>query len=855
MNCNRVVPDLDRHMFLPGFRRRAAAFSVKTCYRTLLWSLVLMLLAGCGGGGSPSSAEQPVTDPVVGEELDILPQVSAGGRQFADPNVLVFLRGSASAAAGATITEVLWTQVSGPEVTIPDPNQLENAIVVPDLREETELSFRLTAQDSEGRVNASTAFLFVRPTGAFARVVGGTVDERDGAARFVVKLNAPQAAETVVNYATRSGTAEEGSDYLASVGSLSFAAGETEKTVTITIFDTDATEDDEYFNLDISVVSVDNPASNTGSMLIRNNPDPIAVNEIAFTNAGPITMVVGESTANPIDPATVIGAGAISYASSSPAVAGVDQQGLVTAVAVGTTTITAIKAADASAPSSTASYELTVTMAAETLVLPVVNTTRTVVGLALSSGTATVDWGDGSPTEIIENQRIEDLFGAGSLTHNYAQTTSGNVTIAFSDGFAAVKGFLSIDDGLQLDVEALSDLTNIEVISFFSDNSVVNGALASLSNNTLLRELRVVSRRGNFSGDISELPPAITQLTVRAQQGNFTGDIADIPDSMVGFSVISANTITGTVADIPAALVSFQVNGLNTVTGTVAEIPTNVTSFSVAGTNTISGNIEDLHGDLRSVFISGFNTIGGDLGLVRNNGTLSLSVIGNNTITAGVADIPATITNFNVAGNNTLFGNIEDLHPEANSVSITGNNTIAGNIDLLTNNSTLSITVGGANSITGTVAGISPAIRQLNLSGVNTLSGNIQDLHPDIRVFDISGRNTIAGDLGLLRADGLVRLRLSGDNAMAGFTTPPLWNPPRLDVLNLFAGNCMGFNSGQVDSLLIFLNNQLGRAVLTTASIRINRCGDGPRTPVSDTAVSELQSKGYFVATNEEDPI
>ena len=70
------------------------------------------------------------------------------------------------------------------------------------------------------------------------------VDEKAGTASFVVMLGGPSGQASngtvTVNYATANGTATAGSDYVASTGTLTFAAGETVKTVVVDITD-DAT--------------------------------------------------------------------------------------------------------------------------------------------------------------------------------------------------------------------------------------------------------------------------------------------------------------------------------------------------------------------------------------------------------------------------------------------------------------------------------------------------------------------------------------------------------------------------------------------------------------------------------------
>ncbi len=93
-----------------------------------------------------------------------------------------------------------------------------------------------TIADASGQgtiVNDDTAPP-VLPTLSIADVV---VTEGNAAttATFTVTLSAAAAGAVTVNYATSDGTATAGSDYTTTSGALSFAAGETTKTITVAI--------------------------------------------------------------------------------------------------------------------------------------------------------------------------------------------------------------------------------------------------------------------------------------------------------------------------------------------------------------------------------------------------------------------------------------------------------------------------------------------------------------------------------------------------------------------------------------------------------------------------------------------
>jgi hypothetical protein len=69
---------------------------------------------------------------------------------------------------------------------------------------------------------------------------------------FTVSLDAPQSAPVTVSFATADGTATAPSDYAATSGTLTFAPGETAKTVTVQVNGDTTVEPDEAFNLNLA---------------------------------------------------------------------------------------------------------------------------------------------------------------------------------------------------------------------------------------------------------------------------------------------------------------------------------------------------------------------------------------------------------------------------------------------------------------------------------------------------------------------------------------------------------------------------------------------------------------------------
>ncbi len=83
---------------------------------------------------------------------------------------------------------------------------------------------------------------------ADARAEEGT----DATLDFAVTLNREAANTVTVDYATADGTATAGSDYTATSGTLTFAAGETEKTVSVPVLEDDHDEGSETLTLRLS---------------------------------------------------------------------------------------------------------------------------------------------------------------------------------------------------------------------------------------------------------------------------------------------------------------------------------------------------------------------------------------------------------------------------------------------------------------------------------------------------------------------------------------------------------------------------------------------------------------------------
>ena len=82
-----------------------------------------------------------------------------------------------------------------------------------------------------------------------------TTEEADATLEFAVTLSRAASGTVTVDYATADGTAQAGQDYTATDGTLTFAAGETQKTVSVAVLDDAHDEGEETLTLTLSNAS------------------------------------------------------------------------------------------------------------------------------------------------------------------------------------------------------------------------------------------------------------------------------------------------------------------------------------------------------------------------------------------------------------------------------------------------------------------------------------------------------------------------------------------------------------------------------------------------------------------------
>ncbi|HJT65650.1 MAG TPA: Calx-beta domain-containing protein [Pyrinomonadaceae bacterium] len=126
-------------------------------------------------------------------------------------------------------------------------------------------------------------------------------------ATFTVSLSGPASQTVSCSFATADGTANAGSDYIATSGVLTFAPGEVQKQVVVLVNGDTVDETQETFFLDLSNVQNATVNSSRGTGFINDDDGPtISINDVSVTegNAGTkaatFTLTLSGASVEPI---------------------------------------------------------------------------------------------------------------------------------------------------------------------------------------------------------------------------------------------------------------------------------------------------------------------------------------------------------------------------------------------------------------------------------------------------------------------------------------------------------------------------------------------------------------------------
>jgi Ca2+-binding RTX toxin-like protein len=290
------------------------------------FELALSTLSGATLGSRPSSVTIAASDGAP-LSLPFLPTLTIGDAYVNEGDGLARFLVRLSAASTEAVT-VRWATERATASDVSDfdgtdgqllfnPGEVVKTVTVAlddrDFAEALE-SFFVTLEEATGANIGRTSGIGTifdddgpTQTSPLLAVSGGTIDERDGVATFVVSLDARSTAPVSVNWATRNGTALAGSDYEAATGSLTFAPGQTVKTVDVVVRDDPTDEVSQSFSLVLSGASGGSLVTSSATMTILDN-DPVPAAKLVLRGTTAADRLAGRSGSD-----TVVGFGGNDY--------------------------------------------------------------------------------------------------------------------------------------------------------------------------------------------------------------------------------------------------------------------------------------------------------------------------------------------------------------------------------------------------------------------------------------------------------------------------------------------------------------------------------------------------------------
>jgi hypothetical protein len=247
------------------------------------------------------------------------------------------------------------------------------------------------------------------PTLAIAGV--SQAEGNSGTSNFVlsVTLTGSTSQVVTVNYATADGTAAAGSDYIATSGTLTFAPGESSKTITVSVTGDATPEPSETFTVALSAPTNAVITTGTGTGTIQNDDAPsVASFSPASGSAGTVVTINGTG---------FTGTTAVTFNGVSASFTVASDTQLTATVPAGATTGPIVVTAFAASGSSASSFTVNVC-----------SSTATVT----ASGPTT--FCSGGSVTLSANTGTSYLWSTGATSQSITVSTSGSYSVTVTSG-------------------------------------------------------------------------------------------------------------------------------------------------------------------------------------------------------------------------------------------------------------------------------------------------------------------------------------------------------------------------------------------------------------------------------------
>jgi len=474
---------------------------------------------------------------------------------------------------------------------------------------------------------------------------------------FTVSLSAPSGKAITVDYTTANGTGTAGTDYTAiSTMTLTFAIGETSKTVNVTISGDIGYEPDENFYINLTAPTNSSISDAQGIGTIANDDaDPtvtLSVNNANIAeNAGVATVTATLSAASTKDVTVTLGYTGTATGSGTDYTASAVTITIVAGSTTGTVTIAAVSD--------------TLDEIDETVITDITSVTNGTESVEQQVTTTITD--DDDAPAISVNDRSADEGNAGTTTLTFTVTLSapssktitvdyatangtgtagtdytaiGTMTLTFTAGETSktISVTISGDIGYEPDENFYINLTNQSNASI-SDTQGIGTITNDDAAPTVTMSINNTSITENGTATVTATLSAVSSEDVTVTlgyTGTATGSGADYTASSITIIITAANT-TGT------ATITAVNDALDEIDETVIVDINSVTNGTESGAQQVTTTITD--DDIApTISVNDTSVAEGDTGTTALAFTVMLSAPSSKIITVDYATANGTAT-------------------------------------------------------------------------------------------------------------------------------------------------------------------------------------------------------------------
>ncbi len=714
--------------------------------------------------------------------------------------------------------------------------------------------------------------------------------------RFTVSLSTASGQQVTVDYADDgTGTATSGTDYTAITGAtLTFAAGQTSKTIDVSVTGDGMDEPDETV-----LVALSNPTNATVSSTVGTGTGTITDDDAApVLSINSPSVTEGNSGTTNLTFTVSLGAASGQQVTVNYADAG-------TGTATSGTDYTAITGATLTfaAGQTSKTFDVSVTGDGmdepdETVLVALSNPTNATVSSTAGTGTGTITDDDATPTVTLALSRsaIDESGTANSATVtaslNHASSAQTTVTVSAAPGTNTAAGDYSLSANKTLTIAAGSTSSTGTVTITAADNSAdepdksvtVSGSASNSQGVTGPADVSLAIRDDDAilsidSPSVAEGAGGTATLTFTVSLSTASGQqvTVDYEDAGTGtatsgtdYTALSSGTLTFAAGQTSKTIsVSVTGDGMDEPNETVLvslSNPTNATVSSTAGTGT--GTITD--DDAAPVLsIDSPSVTEGNSGTANLTFTVSLGAASGKQVTVNYADAgtgtATSGTDYTALASGTLTFAAGQTSKTI-SVSVTGDGTYEPNETVLValsnpTNATVSTSAGtGTGTITDDDAAPTVTLALSrgtidesgaeNSATVTATLNHASSAQTTVIVSAAPGTNTVAGDYSL-SANKTLAIAAGATSSTGTVTITAVDNaavdPGRSVTVSGSASNSLGVTDPADVSLAI--RDDDAATILSIDSPSVTE-GNSGSTATLRFAVSLSEASGNQVTVN-----